>query len=103
MELIIVGGGASGLLAGIEAARGGAKVTILEKNEKLGKKILVSGNGRCNLTNVNQGKECYRGEDSDFAWRIINKFDHFEVMRYFTDLGIYTKNKSDYIYPFSEQ
>ena len=103
MDIIIVGGGASGLIAGIEAARRGAKVTILEKNEKLGRKILASGNGRCNLTNINQGKKYYRSENSAFAWQIINQFNHFAAMRYFTDMGVYTKNKNDYIYPFSEQ
>ena len=103
MNIIIIGAGASGLIAGIEAARNGASVTILEKSEKIGKKILASGNGRCNLTNINQGEEFYRGENSAFAWGIINKFNHFDAMRYFTDMGIYTKNKNDYIYPFSEQ
>lgn len=103
MDIIIVGGGASGLLAGIEAARAGAHVTVLEKNEKPGKKILASGNGHCNLTNIVQGPEFYRGENPNFAWNIINEFGHFDVMRYFTDLGIYTKNKNDYIYPYSEQ
>ena len=103
MELIIVGAGASGLIAGIEAARNGANVTILEKSEKIGRKILASGNGRCNLTNINQGEEYYRSDDTGFAWGIINQFNHFETMRYFTDMGIYTKNKNDYIYPFSEQ
>ena len=103
MNIIIVGAGASGLIAGIEAARLGANVTILEKSEKIGRKILVSGNGRCNLTNINQGEEYYRSDDTDFAWGIINQFNHFETMRYFTDMGIYTKNKNDYIYPFSEQ
>ena len=103
MDLIIIGAGASGLIAGIEAARRGASVTILEKSEKIGKKILASGNGRCNLTNINQGAEFYRSDDANFAWGIIDKFNHFETMRYFTDMGIYTKNKNDYIYPYSEQ
>lgn len=103
MEIIIIGAGASGLIAGIEAARKGANVTILEKSEKIGRKILVSGNGRCNLTNINQGEKYYRSDDANFAWGIINQFNHFETMRYFTDMGIYTKNKNDYIYPFSEQ
>jgi len=103
MDIIIVGSGASGLIAGIEAARNGANVTILEKNEKSGKKILASGNGRCNLTNINQGKEYYRGTDADFAWSIISQFNHFDTMRLFTDIGIYTKNKNGYIYPYSGQ
>ena len=49
-RVIVVGGGASGLVAAIQAARGGAEVTVIEQKEKLGKKILSTGNGRCNLT-----------------------------------------------------
>ena len=50
-DVIVVGGGASGLAAAIEAARGGCAVTLLEQKERTGKKILATGNGRCNLTN----------------------------------------------------
>jgi len=103
MDIIIVGAGAAGLVAGIEAAKNGANVTILEKNEKPGKKILASGNGRCNLTNVDQSKDAYRGENPDFAWNIINQFGHFDAMQFFTKIGVYTKNKNGYIYPYSEQ
>ena len=51
-HILIVGGGAAGLMAALFAARGGAKVTLLERNEKLGKKIYITGKGRCNLTNA---------------------------------------------------
>ena len=51
-DVIVVGGGASGLAAAIEAARGGCRVTVLEQKERTGKKILATGNGRCNLTNL---------------------------------------------------
>ena len=53
-RVLVIGGGASGLTAAIAAAEQGAKVTLLEKNRQVGKKILVTGNGRCNLTNENQ-------------------------------------------------
>ena len=103
MDIIIIGGGASGLVAGIEAAKNGATVTILEKNEKPGRKILASGNGRCNLTNIKQDQEYYRSDNPDFAWALISKANHFETMRFFTELGVFCKNKNDYIYPYSEQ
>ena len=51
-SVLIVGGGAAGLMAALFAARGGARVTLLERNEKLGKKIYITGKGRCNLTNA---------------------------------------------------
>lgn len=53
-NVLIIGGGASGLMAAITAARGGAKVTVLEHQNQIGKKILVTGNGRCNFTNIDQ-------------------------------------------------
>ena len=62
-HVIIVGGGASGMVAAISAAREGAKVTIIEHQNKLGKKILSTGNGKCNLTNEYMVAECFRGED----------------------------------------
>ena len=57
-RIIIVGGGASGLVAAICAARDGANVTIIEQKDKLGKKILSTGNGRCNLTNEYKNSYC---------------------------------------------
>ena len=53
-QILVAGGGASGLMAAITAARRGAKVTLLEKNKQTGKKLLVTGNGRCSFTNRNQ-------------------------------------------------
>lgn len=60
-KIIVIGGGASGLAASIAAAKKGAKVTLLEQKELVGKKILSTGNGRCNLTNLAMGPQYYRG------------------------------------------
>lgn len=62
-QVIVVGGGAAGLTAGIMAARNGAAVTILEQNEKPGRKICVTGNGRCNLTNQEMSWEKFHGQN----------------------------------------
>ena len=59
-KVVVVGGGAAGLMAAIAAAESGAKVTLLERNKQVGKKILVTGNGRCNLTNTDQSLTHYR-------------------------------------------
>ena len=62
MDVIIIGAGASGLMAAITAANQGAKVTVIEHENKPGKKILVTGNGKCNLTNFSQKEEYYRSD-----------------------------------------
>lgn len=102
-RVLIVGGGASGLMAAISAARAGAKVTVLEHNKQLGKKILVTGNGRCNLTNVNQDKSNYRGGVPNFTEKVFRTFGMHDTLRLFTELGIFTKNRNGYLYPYSDQ
>lgn len=102
-EVIIIGGGASGLMAAIMAAREGYKVTILEHKDKLGKKILATGNGKCNYTNLVQEQECYRSEDNSFPFQILSCFDVSKTIDFFLDLGIYPKDKKGYLYPYSEQ
>lgn len=102
-DIIIVGGGASGLIAAVVAARAGSKVTILEHKDKIGKKILATGNGKCNYTNLNQSSSCYRGEDSTFPWKSLHEFGVEETVDFFRELGIHPKNKNGYLYPNSEQ
>lgn len=102
-NVIIVGGGASGLVAGIFAARGGHKVTILEHKDKIGKKILATGNGKCNYTNLVQLPECYRSNDPSFPMKVIPAFGVHETMDFFRQLGIYPKEREGYVYPNSEQ
>ena len=64
-DIIIIGGGASGLVAAIYAAKSGKKVTIIEKNKTCGKKILITGNGKCNYWNENQSLIHYHSNDKD--------------------------------------
>ncbi len=102
-RIVIIGGGASGLMAAIYAARNGASVTVLEKNEKPGKKLLATGNGRCNFTNLDQNRRCYRGSDPDRAFQIISRFGVQETISFFSSIGIYTKNREGWIYPCTGQ
>lgn len=102
-HVVIVGGGASGLMAGIMAARNNHKVTILEHKDKPGKKILATGNGKCNFTNLVQNADCYRGEEEGFPLKVINQFDVNQTIEFFRDIGIYPKEKKGYLYPNSEQ
>lgn len=102
-KIVVIGGGASGLMGAIQAARAGASVTILEHNERTGKKILATGNGKCNLTNLSQEPSCYRSRNRNIPWKIIEQFPLSDTIRFFSELGIYTKNKNGWMYPYSEQ
>lgn len=102
-DVIIVGAGASGLMAAIAAAGKGSSVLVIEKNGKAGKKILATGNGKCNYTNLYQAPECYRSEDSNFAMKVLSRFDVNRTLDFFEKMGIYPKERNGYVYPNSEQ
>ena len=102
-DILIIGGGASGLAAAILAARKGAKVTILEHMDRVGKKILSTGNGRCNLTNLKMDASCYRSENPTFPMEVIGGFGVEETLEFFRTLGIESKSRNGYIYPASDQ
>lgn len=102
-RVVIIGGGASGMMAAIQAARAGAAVTLLEHNEKPGKKILATGNGRCNLTNLVQEPSRYRSSQPDFPWKIITQYPLEDTLAFFSELGIYIKDRGGWVYPYSDQ
>lgn len=102
-EVIVVGGGASGLVAAMIAARNHHKVTILEHKDKVGKKILATGNGKCNYTNYVQSLDCYRSCDLNGVKKILEQFNEKDTIQLFAQLGIYPKERNGYVYPNSEQ
>lgn len=99
----IIGAGPAGMMAAITAAKSGADVTLMEHNDRIGKKILSTGNGRCNYTNEFQGPEYYRSDNNSFPWKVVQAFPADTVISYFEELGIMPKNKNGGLYPFSEQ
>lgn len=101
-DVLIIGGGAAGLVAAIESARLGNRVCVLEQNDKLGKKILATGNGKCNYTNSNMSKDCYYG-DEKLIQMILKEFTTEDCLAFFHELGIYPKERQGYYYPNSEQ
>lgn len=101
LHIIIVGAGASGLMAAIQAASLGARVTVLEKKEKPGKKILATGNGRCNFTNAFMDSSCYHGNEN--AMSVIRRFGTEEVLSFFEQAGVLAHERNGYYYPFSDQ
>lgn len=101
-EIIVVGGGASGILAAIVAARNGAHVTILERNARIGKKILATGNGRCNYTNTLTTQRDYN--HPEFVADALDIFSPETALTFFTQLGISPKIEDEgKTYPLSEQ
>lgn len=91
------------MMAAITAARAGAKVLLIEKLNRLGKKILATGNGKCNFTNSHQEPDCYRGEDKNFIWEAIQQFTHQDVLETFHEMGIMPREREGYFYPASGQ
>lgn len=102
-KIIVIGAGASGMIAAIAAARNGAAVQILEHNDRAGKKLAQTGNGRCNITNLRMEDACYRGEHPEFAMKVISKFDVQQTLHFFEGIGLYPKFRGDYVYPNSDQ
>ena len=101
--IAVIGGGASGMMAAITAASQGAHVILLEHKDRIGKKILSTGNGRCNFTNTHQEPLCYHSENPLFPWGIIRQFDAQSAISFFLQLGVYSKNRGGYLYPNSDQ
>lgn len=102
-DTLVLGAGASGIMAAITAARNNKKVYILEHMQEACQKLLITGNGRCNLTNLYMDKSCYGMDCSDFAMNIINKFSEKDTIRFFNELGMLTHSKNGYVYPYTNQ
>lgn len=99
----IIGAGASGMAAAIAAARAGAVVTVLESGDRPGKKILATGNGKCNLGNLDLECENYYSGDTDFLKERLREFGVQETIDFFDSIGLSVRAVNGYLYPFSEQ
>ena len=102
-EGIIIGGGAAGLMAAITAAENGAGVTILEHMPRVGKKILSTGNGKCNLTNLDMRPDCYRCGTADFPHDGHRTVFCGRHSLFFRRLGVVVTDRNGYVYPASGQ
>lgn len=108
-DVCVVGGGASGMSAAITAARDGASVLVLERMDRTGRKILATGNGRCNLTNnrILAGSEAvkigYHCGSPEFPMTTLASFDSKDAVTFFGSLGIFTASEGEYVYPASFQ
>ncbi len=104
-HIIVVGGGAAGMMAAVSAARAGAEVTLLEKNEKTGKKIYITGKGRCNLTNACEPEEFFQNVISNgkFLYSAFYQMDNRTVMAFFENAGCRLKvERGERVFPVSD-
>jgi predicted Rossmann fold flavoprotein len=102
-DTIIIGGGAAGICAAISAARSGKSVVICEKMPQLGKKILASGNGRCNLLNDYFDETFYNPAARQLVKSILSKFGKTEILEFFHGLGLETWSQGGRIFPVTNQ
>lgn len=102
----VIGGGAAGMMAAIEAARAGAIVTLIEKNPQLGKKLATTGNGRCNYTNLDMSDRIggkFRGFHPEFAASALDALPPEAVLDWFRAIGVEPRFRGSYVYPNSDQ
>lgn len=101
-DVIIIGAGASGMMAAATAASKGASVALLEHKDDIGKKILATGNGRCNFTNTDMSVNRFHGSKA-LIKNGLSQFDYADTIRFFEKLGIPAYDNAGYIYPNSRQ
>lgn len=105
MHVIVVGGGAAGMMAAIAAARGGARVTLLERNEKLGKKLYITGKGRCNVTNAGDMDNLFANvmTNAKFLYSAFYSFDNRALMDFLEAAGCPLKTeRGERVFPASD-
>jgi len=106
MRVIVIGAGAAGLMAAGQAAAAGAEVIVLEKNEHPGKKLLITGKGRCNITNMEEMPDFlkYIPGNGQFLYSSLAKFSNYELVSFMNDLGVQTKvERGGRVFPVSDK
>ena len=104
-NVIITGGGPAGMMAAITAARRGFKVTLVEKNEKLGKKLFITGKGRCNITNAGDTEDLFNSivTNRKFMFSSFNGFSNYDTLGFFDELGLQIKiERGNRVFPESD-
>lgn len=101
--VVVVGAGASGMMAAVTASRQGAKVLLLEHGDLPGRKILATGNGKCNYTNEYMESDCFRGDRGGLVQAVLEQFHQKDSIAFFQELGVLPARKNGYVYPVSGQ
>ena len=102
-KIVIIGGGAAGLVAAISVAEHSkdTEIIILERKDRVGKKILATGNGRCNLTNLDIDKSNYYGDDFKLIENVLNEYSPEKIISFFESIGVMCKAEDGLVYPYS--
>lgn len=104
MKVLVLGGGPAGMTAALAAARAGAEVLLLEQNERIGKKLLLTGNGKCNYTNLELDAARYDTDSPDFVRELIKRYPPEAIIRFLEELGVPPLSRhGGWIYPHAEQ
>lgn len=104
MKVLVLGGGPAGMTAALAAARAGAEVLLLEQNERIGKKLLLTGNGKCNYTNLELDIARYDTDGPDFVRELIKRYPPKAIIRFLEELGVPPLSRhGGWIYPHAEQ
>lgn len=112
-HIIIIGGGAAGMTAAVAALQemekcrqkrriDGGKVLLLESNDRVGKKILATGNGKCNFTHENISAEHYNTDDMSILHSVLNAFPTSAALHFFEELGMLSRERNGCFYPSTE-
>ncbi|MDE7240228.1 MAG: aminoacetone oxidase family FAD-binding enzyme, partial [Lachnospiraceae bacterium] len=105
-SIAVIGAGAAGMMAAVTAARAGAAVTIYEHRSEAGRKLIMTGNGKCNLTNTRMGMSYYYCDSEDgkqIVRTVLAQFDEVRSLSFFHEIGLLTYDRDGYVYPQSEQ
>jgi len=103
VSALVIGGGASGIVAAISAKRAGSSVMVCEKMPRLGKKILASGNGRCNLSNESLDESAYNPASRPLVREVLQKFSKCDIIKFFNNLGLLVYSDEGRIFPVTNQ
>ena len=105
-KVIVIGGGAAGLMAAVTAAQNGAEVLLLEKNDRLGKKLLITGKGRCNVTNTAPLQDFVKNIPGNgrFLYSVFSKFFNWDTWSFFEELNVPLKEeRGGRVFPVSDK
>ena len=104
--MLVIGGGAAGMMCAVTAARMGAHVTVLERNEKIGRKLYITGKGRCNVTNASPRQDFYANivTNARFLYGALSRFDSGDTMAFFEEAGVALKiERGNRVFPQSDK